>query len=91
MLKLKEMNRSLCLLRVYASFIAGVFVNEYQTFVDCANYALWRVGSTESTILSADSENMPAKKSLCLFPATRENVLMHLFLTSFFTASQNLS
>ena len=46
MLKFKEKNRSLCVLQVYAPND----VSEYQTFVDDANDALQKVGSTEFTI-----------------------------------------
>ena len=50
MFKLKVIDRSLCLLQVYAPNA----VNEYKTFVDDVNDALQRVGSTASTILLGD-------------------------------------
>ena len=50
MLKLKVKDWSLCLLQVYTPNTVG----EYQAFVDDVNYALQRVGSTESTILLGD-------------------------------------
>ena len=50
MLKLKVMDRSLCLLQVYAPNATS----EYQTFVDEVNDALLRVSPTESTVLMGD-------------------------------------
>ena len=47
MLKLKVLDRSLCLLPVYAPNATS----EYQAFVDKVNDALLRVSSTESTVL----------------------------------------
>ena len=47
MLKLKVLDRSLCLLQVYAPNATS----EYQTFVDEVNDALLRVSATESTVL----------------------------------------
>ena len=50
MLKLKVLDRSLCLLQVYAPNATS----EYQAFVDEVNDALPRVSRTESTILMGD-------------------------------------
>ena len=50
MLKLKVLDRSLCLLQVYAPNATS----EYQTFVDEVNDALLRVSATESTVLMGD-------------------------------------
>ena len=50
MLKLKVLNRSLCLMKVHASNATS----EYHAFVDKVNDALLRVSPTESTILMAD-------------------------------------
>ena len=50
MLKLKVLDRSLCLLQVYAPNAT----NEYQAFVDEVNDALLRVSATESTVLMGD-------------------------------------
>ena len=50
MLKLKVLNRSLCVLQVYA--INGT--SEYQAFVDEINDALLRVSPTEYRVLSVD-------------------------------------
>ena len=50
MLKLKVLDRSLCLLQVYAPNITS----EYQIFVDEVNDALLRVSLTESTVLMGD-------------------------------------
>ena len=50
MLKLKLLNRSLCLLQVYAPNATS----EYQAFVDDVNDALLRVSPTESTVLMGD-------------------------------------
>ena len=50
MLKLKVMDRSLCLLRVYAPDAKS----EYQAFVDEVNDALLRVSATKSTVLMGD-------------------------------------
>ena len=50
MLKLKVLDRSLCLLQVYAPNATS----EYQTFVDEVNDALLRVSPTESTVLMGD-------------------------------------
>ena len=47
MLKLKVLDRSLCLMQVYAPNASS----EYQTFVDEVNDALLRVSATESTVL----------------------------------------
>ena len=47
MLKLKLLDRSLCLLQVYAPNATS----EYQAFVDEVNDALLRVSATESTVL----------------------------------------
>ena len=47
MFKLKLLNRSLCLLQVYAPNAT----TEYQAFVDEVNDALIRVSSTEFTVL----------------------------------------
>ena len=47
MLKLKVLDRSLCLLQVYAPNATS----EYQAFVDEVNDALLRVSATESTVL----------------------------------------
>ena len=47
MLKLKVLDRSLCLLQVYAT-------SEYQTFADEVNDALLRVSATKSTVLMRD-------------------------------------
>ena len=47
MLKLKVLDRSLCLLQVYAPNATS----EYQAFVDDINDALLRVSPTESTVL----------------------------------------
>ena len=50
MLKLKVLDRSLCLLQVYAPNAT----REYQAFVDEVNDALLRVSATESTVLKED-------------------------------------
>ena len=50
MLKLKVLDRSLCLLQVYAPNATS----EYQTCVDEVNDALLRVSATESTVLMGD-------------------------------------
>ena len=50
MLKLKVLDRSLCLLQVYAPNAT----TEYQAFVDEVNGALLRVSSTESIALMGD-------------------------------------
>ena len=50
MLKLKILDRSLCLLQVYAPNVTS----EYQAFVDEVNGALLRVSSTELTFLMGD-------------------------------------
>ena len=50
MLKHKVLDRSLCLLQVYAPNATS----EYQTFVDEVNDALLRVSATESTVLMGD-------------------------------------
>ena len=50
MLKLKVLDRSLCLLQVYAPNA----MSEYQAFVDEINDALLRVSATESTVLMGD-------------------------------------
>ena len=50
MLKLKILDRSLCLLQVYAPNATS----EYQAFVDKVNDALLRVLATESTVLMGD-------------------------------------
>ena len=50
MLKLKVMDRSLCLLQVYAPKAKS----EYEAFVDEVNDALLRVSPTESTVLMGD-------------------------------------
>ena len=50
MLKLKVLDRSLCLLQVYAPNATS----EYQAFVDEVNDALLRVSATESTVLMGD-------------------------------------
>ena len=50
MLKLKVLDRSLCLLQVYAPNATS----EYQTFVDEVNDALLQVSATESTVLMGD-------------------------------------
>ena len=50
MLKLKVLDRSLCLLQVYAPNATS----EYQTFVDEVNDVLLRVSATESTVLMGD-------------------------------------
>ena len=50
MLKLKVLDRSLCLLQVYAPNATS----EYQAFVDEVNDALLRVSATESTVLKED-------------------------------------
>ena len=47
MLKLKVLDRSLCLLQVYAPNATS----KYQAFVDEVNDALLRVSPTESTVL----------------------------------------
>ena len=47
MLKLKLLDRSLCLLQVYAPNATS----EYQAFVDEVNHALLRVFPTEFTVL----------------------------------------
>ena len=49
-LKLKVLDRSLCLLQVYAPNATS----EYQAFVDDVNNALLRVLPTESTVLMGD-------------------------------------
>ena len=49
-LKLKVLDRSLCLLQVYAPNATS----EYQAFVDDINDALLRVSATESTVLTGD-------------------------------------
>ena len=48
MLKLKVLNRSLCLLQVYAPDATS----EYEAFVDEVNDALLRVSPTEFTVLT---------------------------------------
>ena len=50
MLKLKVVDRSLCLLQVYAPSTTS----EYEDFVDNVNDALLRVSTTESTGLMGD-------------------------------------
>ena len=50
MLKLKLLDRSLCLLQVYAPNA----LSEYQTFVDEVHDALLQVSPTESTVLMGD-------------------------------------
>ena len=50
MLKHKVLDRSLCLLQVYAPNAT----NEYQAFVDEVNEAFLRVSPTESTVLKQD-------------------------------------
>ena len=50
MLKLKVLDRSLCLLQVYARYATS----EYQTFVDEVNDALLRVSPTEFRVLIGD-------------------------------------
>ena len=50
MLKLKALDRSLCLLQVYGPNTTS----EYQAFVDDVNDALLRVSSNESTVLMGD-------------------------------------
>ena len=50
MLKLKVLDRSLCLLQVYAPNATS----EYQAFVDEVNDALLRVSATKSTVLMGD-------------------------------------
>ena len=50
MLKLKVLDRSLCLLQIYAPNATS----EYQAFVDEVNDALLRVSATESTVLMGD-------------------------------------
>ena len=50
MLKLKVLDRSLCLLQVYAPNASS----EYQAFVDEVNDALLRVSAAESTVLMGD-------------------------------------
>ena len=50
MLKLKVLDRSLCILQVYASNTTS----EYQAFVDEVNDTLFRVSLTESTVLMGD-------------------------------------
>ena len=50
MLKLKVLDRSLCLLQVY---VPNATI-EYQTYVDEVNDALLRVSPTESTVLMRD-------------------------------------
>ena len=50
MLKLKVLDRSLCLLQVYAPNATS----EYQAFVDEVNDALLRVSAAESTVLMGD-------------------------------------
>ena len=50
MLKLKVLDRSLCLLQVYAPNT----MSEYQTFVDEVNDTLLQVSATESTVLMGD-------------------------------------
>ena len=50
MLKLKALDRSLCILQVYAPNAA----TEYQDFVDKVNDALLQVSPTESTVLVGD-------------------------------------
>ena len=50
MLKLKVLDRSLCLLHVYAVNATS----EYKAFVDQVNDALLRVSTTESTVLTGD-------------------------------------
>ena len=50
MLKLKVLNRSLCLLQVYAPNASS----EYQAFVSDINDALLRVSPTEFTVLMGD-------------------------------------
>ena len=47
MLRLKVLDRSLCLLQVYAPNATS----EYQTFVDEVNDAVLRASATESTVL----------------------------------------
>ena len=49
-LKLKVLDRSLCLLQVYAHNATS----EYQAFVDEVNHALLRVSSTESRVFMGD-------------------------------------
>ena len=50
MLKLKVLDRSLCLLQVYAPNATS----EYQNFLDEVNDALLRISATESTVLMGD-------------------------------------
>ena len=50
MLKLKVLDRSLCLLQIYVP----TATSEYQTFVDKVNDALQRLSPTESTFLMVD-------------------------------------
>ena len=50
MLKLKVLDRLLCLIQIYASNAT----NEYQAFVDEINHALLQVSPNESTVLMED-------------------------------------
>ena len=59
MFKLKELNRSLCLLKVYVPNATS----EYQAFVDEVNDALIRV-PTESTVLREISKHTPKQTQI---------------------------